>query len=546
MKDLSRRYLTYNCHDILFVTVCTLLMSIPASYEPHHFAKALFLGSFVQSLGYGVLLLFIIKKWPKLEVPFLTLLYLLFCIETYSYIRFESRFNPGILILILQTNYEEVKEFFTVYFLQWSSLLLLFIIVILYAFIVWLLKIAPKNIIHGSIFYLVSSIVAVILCFSFFFIPLPFPLGNNIINEFIISCQFVKNSHDELKTMEKMLDKIIIKPSSNQKHSPIIVLVIGESFNKHHSSLYGYPLITSPHLEAEKQCGRLMVYDNAHTPNNGTSFMMKYLFTLKSCNNHIADSSRYVLMPAVFRKSGYEVAYFDNQYTRSSGGELDYSCGYFLNPQRINNECFTYRNKETTAYDGDFIKRYEKEFRKSAKSLNIIHLKGQHFDAAQRYPAAFAHFTIADIHRSDLSNSERQQIADYDNATLYNDEVLNQIINIFRKEDAVVIYVSDHGEQIYDDNHHYFGRAFGSFKEKSTLRHVYEVPFIIWCSDNFKQYHSKKWLDIQSNTHRYVCIDDTSYLLFEIADIDFNYHQPCRSVINTNYLPHKTIIDDSY
>ena len=40
-----------------------------------------------------------------------------------------------------------------------------------------------------------------------------------------------------------------IKVENSDQHAPLIVLVIGESFNKYHSSLYGYELKTNPLLE---------------------------------------------------------------------------------------------------------------------------------------------------------------------------------------------------------------------------------------------------------------------------------------------------------
>ena len=248
-------------------------------------------------------------------------------------------------------------------------------------------------------------------------------------------------------------------------------------------------------------------------------------------------------MPYVFRKAGYQVAYFDNQYTRSSSGELDYSCVFFLNPQHINNSCFTYRNDETMPYDGDFIDQYKRHFIKQNKSLHIIHLMGQHFDASQRYPANYSKFTAEDIHRKDLDESQRRKTAEYDNATLYNDQVVSDIINEFRDLDAVIVYLSDHGEQIYDGDSHYFGRTFGSYKDTTTLKNVYQVPFMIWCSQKYQAAHPDHFRSICNSSSSAVCIDDVPYLLFNLAGIDFNYNDKHRSMIDSSYHSHQTIIE---
>lgn len=536
MKRLLDIYLC----DILWIIVCTLLIALPASYEPHHFAIALLLGSVCQSLAYIILLFFIIRKYTALKNLVFSALFLLFCIESFTYLLFGSRLNPAILTLILQTSQQEIKEFFQTFILTFKGLFYLLLFIVIYWLIFKLLQ-SKKSIFYVGTYGILLSILYIIFGISLFWLPLPFPLGHNSFNQIFISYQFIEKNHSEVHQMDALLDKIRILYSPKQDKASIIVFVIGESFNKHHSNLYGYRLPTSPLLTQEKNNEQLIVFNDVHTPTNGTAFAMKYFFTLKSCDNDY--DGKYVLLPAVFKKAGYKVGYFDNQYTRSSSGSLDYSCVYFLNPQRINNYCFDLRNNETTTYDGDFISKYKKLFFKQNKSLNIIHLMGQHFNASQRYPQEYSKFSGEDIHRSDLSKSECQQIAEYDNATYYNDKVLGSIIDEFRQKDAVIIYVSDHGEQIYDDDSHYFGRVFGSIYDVVTLKNVYQVPFMIWCSNQFIEKHPEKYNAIRLSSDKQMCIDNVSYLLLDLADINFNYYCPKRSIINNQYVLHKTIIN---
>ena len=44
-------------NDLLFVIVATLLMSVPAGYEPHHFAKTLFATATLNALAYSLLMM---------------------------------------------------------------------------------------------------------------------------------------------------------------------------------------------------------------------------------------------------------------------------------------------------------------------------------------------------------------------------------------------------------------------------------------------------------------------------------------------------------
>jgi heptose-I-phosphate ethanolaminephosphotransferase len=530
--------------DFFFLVVCTLLMAIPAGFEPDHFAKALFAGALVQSFAYSCILLLLVFRSSFLKHAAAIILFLLFFLECYLYLRFSSRFNPNILTLMLQTTPQEATEFFQVYLL---SPITLFFLVFVAGCLYLLHRLLNAD---GHYAWLKGKWVWVVIVLgtvaglSIPFLPLPFPLGNNTVNELVMSFDFVTERHAEINKMEKTIGEIEVLQPQQEKEAPTIVLVIGESFNKQHSSLYGYKLRTSPYLEKERQSGNLICFTHAMSPTNGTDYAMRFIFTLKGCEEtDTGDIHPFVLMPAVFRKAGFRVAYFDNQYTRSSGGAFDYSCGYFLNPVNISNQCFDYRNDETTEYDGPFVSLYRNAFLKGRKSLNIIHLKGQHFDAANRFPDSFRHFSTDDIKRDDLSDDERQTVADYDNATLYNDYVLHEIIEPFRNTNAVIIYFSDHGEQIYDAPLNYYGRGFGSGDKEYTRKAVYEVPFMVWCSPQFMNESNDLSMALRAAQSKPICIADVAYLLFDLAGIDFNFNVKTRSVLNSKYKPHRVSIN---
>mgnify|MGYP002859730615 CR=1 FL=1 len=528
--------------SLLFLVIVTILLALPASYEPHHFAKTLFVGALGQSFAYACVLA-LLTLWSKsLRRIVFTIVFVLFCVESFLFFRFGSRFDPNMLTMMLQTSWRESTEFFAVYILSLRSLLFLCGAAVLFILLQRCME-SPRltrPVRIGKVQALMGvGLFAV--CAALPLIPLPFPLGKNTVNQLAMSVGFVTERHAEVEKMANMIDQIVVSKSPAEPAAPVIVLVIGESFNKQHSSLYGYALRTSPILERELEAGRLLRYTKAISPTNGTDFAMRFIFTLKGCEHaDSTDRRQYVLFPAVFKKAGYYVAYFDNQYTRSTGGSLDYSCGYFLNPTYINEHCFDRRNAEITAYDGDFVDRYREEFSKKHKSLNIIHLMGQHFDARLRFPApAFARFDRDSIHRADLSDSERQQVADYDNATLYNDYVMGKIIDTFRDTEAVIVYLSDHGEQVYEGPQRYFGRGFGSTDDEVTLKSIYEVPFMVWCSDSFISKHADKYAALKHSTPEPLCTADVAFLLFDLADIDFNYNVKQKSFIDAGYRQHE-------
>jgi len=74
-----------------------------------------------------------------------------------------------------------------------------------------------------------------------------------------------------------------IKINSCRFTSPNIVLIIGETFNKHHSSLYGYGLNTNP------LCGSLggVMFDDVISPINATTTAFKYFLSFSETDNAI-------------------------------------------------------------------------------------------------------------------------------------------------------------------------------------------------------------------------------------------------------------------
>lgn len=528
---------------ILLLLLAVLFLSLPAGYENEAFAKGAFLTAFVSSLTWTILAFYLIRDRQVIKVLFFTIIYILFALETSLYLRFGSRVNGNIITLLMQTDWAETREFIAAYLLDWKIFCMFLCVIGVYCLLIHIVKrIHIKHLVQSRLYRYLSVpmvVLGLVLPYLLPYLPIPIVMGSNPIVGIYDAIQFVKNSHDDVDQFVSMIDKIEIYSDSCKHQSPTIVLVVGESFNKHRSSLYGYSLPTNPLLSKEKN---LVLFAHVNTPVCRTKGAMRYLFSLKSCDLGGADSVQYVLFPAVFKKASFKVAYFDNQYTRSRGGEADYGCSYFFSPKYINDHCFDFRNETLEEYDGDFISNYKSMFLKNGASLNIIHLKGQHMRAKRRYPSDFSFFAVDDIQRSDLSESEKQSVVEYDNATRYNDYVMHMIINEFRNDDAIVIYLSDHGENIFDGKGHRFGRIGNVFDEES-MYNLRQIPFMIWCSDTFICSRPEKYNAIKYASNLPLCLDDVAYMLFDLAGINFNYFKPERSALNSQYHPHKTALE---
>lgn len=109
-----------------------------------------------------------------------------------------------------------------------------------------------------------------------------------------------------------------------------IVLIIGESYNRHHSQLYGYGKPTTPRQLRRAEDGQLTAFSDVVSPWNLTSFVFKHIFSLYTVGDR-GEWCDYPLFPELFRKAGYRVTFITNQFLpQAEEAVYDFSGGFFL------------------------------------------------------------------------------------------------------------------------------------------------------------------------------------------------------------------------
>jgi lipid A ethanolaminephosphotransferase len=74
----------------------------------------------------------------------------------------------------------------------------------------------------------------------------------------------------------------------------------------------------------------------------------------------------------------------------------------------------------------------------------------------------------------------------YDNTILYTDFLLDSLINTLRAMtdwNSAMIFISDHGESLGENKMFMHGLPM-----KLAPKFQYEIPFLVWTSDNFRDY----------------------------------------------------------
>ena len=337
-------------------------------------------------------------------------------------------------------------------------------------------------------------------------------------------------------------------PTIEEPDSLTLVYVLGESYIKHHAGIYGYPLNTTPRLNAERERGNLFVFNDVVAQENITSVVEKNTFSI----NSVADGESWFETPnftTIFKRSGYDVYMWDIQRDFMAHKLFTMTVNQYVYNPEISRLSYTATNRRRLSYDGDLIDDFAHSVKfKNKHNLVVFHLFGQHVAPSNRYRKGSyydGYFTADSIKRTEkwLTSKKKTDIANYDNATLYNDAVIGKIIDLYRQRNAVIVYFSDHGEEMYD-----FRDAKGRHSElvprAGTLKFQYEVPFVVWCSDAYMQRYPQAVQRLKAALNRPFMTDNVGQLLFSLGKVKTVYYKPERDPMSPQFKPRKRILYD--
>jgi len=239
-----------------------------------------------------------------------------------------------------------------------------------------------------------------------------------------------------------------------------VVVVIGESANKHHMGLYGYDKKTTPFLSSMKN--KIFIF-NAIAPVNQTRYSVPILLTEANVHDF---TNQYIYSPSIvktFYKRGYKTNWISNQ---GIAGKHDGTVSSLA--LEADKQVFINKGDFFTAETDDKILNYLDELKEnSKKELNVFHLIGSHLAYERRYTKEHLFY-----------NDPKTSIEKYDNTIFFTDYILENIYKHFsNNKKLLLIYVSDHGEVIDSHTTHLCGHSFNP-----AHKDEYDIPFIIYSS----------------------------------------------------------------
>ena len=292
-------------------------------------------------------------------------------------------------------------------------------------------------------------------------------LGENYVNELRRPDTFTLHATDAKR----------VAPTSSTTKPRLMVFVVGETARADHFGLNGYARNTTPLLSKQSN---LYSFKDAVSCGTSTAYSVPCMFSYANRENYDIDTAKYnenVL--DTLSKQGVNVVWRDNN--SSSKGVADRVTFEDYKTADTNPNCDV-ECRDIGMLDGfdKLVKSGSSPKETPKDTLILLHQMGNHGPAYyQRYPKEFETYKPVCM-TNELSKCDTQSVINgYDNAILYTDYFLNNVIDTLKTYeqdyDVVMIYMSDHGESLGENNIYLHGLPYKFAPD--TQKHV---PAVIW------------------------------------------------------------------
>lgn len=317
----------------------------------------------------------------------------------------------------------------------------------------------------------------------------------------------------------------------------MIVLVIGESSRYDRWSLNGYERETNPLLKQEKQ---LVLFSDMITPVSATRLSVPIISTRKDAQQSLKPGFFEKSFISAFKEAGFKTVWLSNQM---SFGQFDTPTSVIAKEadevRFLNLGGFT----NSSSFDDVLLDPLQKALSDPAKKkLIVLHSLGNHWNYSHRHPAEFDQwrpslFGVNKPAYTDLKNKTALSNS-YDNSILYTDWFLSQVITQLKQtqELSALMYVSDHGQTLYDGTCKY------AFHGHNT-KYEFQIPAFVWYSTLFKDQFPTKVSALNSNKDARLSTENVFHSLLDMADIHYPDEQLDRSVFSMKWKAHVRYVD---
>ena len=304
----------------------------------------------------------------------------------------------------------------------------------------------------------------------------------------------------------------------------VYLLVIGETARADNWEINGYSRPTNPRLS--RRSG-LISYPKALSESNTTHKSVPLLMSHLDAASFGDSIYQVRSIIDAFGEAGYTTLWISDQQRNGSlidffGSRADHA--HFLTDDKLGHQ-----DMELCGYLRD-----ELDSLAGRKLFIVLHTYGSHFNYKERYSAPYAVFGPEGSAEASVGNRPGL-INAYDNTIVYTDAVLDSIMTTVEQtgHPAALLYLSDHGEDIFDDSRHRFLHA----SPTPTFWQLH-VPMLIWMSESYRKIHLDEYAAAKANQYLDVSSSrSTFHTLTEMAGLRTRVLDPSASLASRSYAP---------
>ena len=317
--------------------------------------------------------------------------------------------------------------------------------------------------------------------------------------------------------------------AADRKPLTLIVLV-GETFNRNHMSLYGYCRSTTPHLMALGD--QLYAFSDLISPMPLTAAAVPNSLRLLRMPQGKTDAS---LLP-VLNAGGFDTSWISNQANVTSPPN---SVMRLAMPARhhvwLNSfEALTVADPP----DGVMLAPLARALAdKAPRKAIFLHMMGAHILYADRVPPD-AMLPALPPFPATRTGAQTASINAYDRAIQYDDDLFAAVIAQASRQggDAAVVIYGDHGEENFDQV------SFQGHGWPDSTRGMVETPLLVWLSPSLRQHRPDLVAALSRAVREKLEISDIAPVIVDIAGLEVAGLAADARPLSASFLPVRRMV----
>ena len=302
----------------------------------------------------------------------------------------------------------------------------------------------------------------------------------------------------------------------------LFILVVGETARAMNWGLNGYARQTTPELAALD----VVNFSDVGSCGTNTETSVPCMFSRIGRRDYDEDRIRgEESLLHVVHRAGFDVQWRDNQ--SGCKGVCD-----GLPMQKMVDTPDPALCSGSECMDEILLKGLEAQLANGKdKHLIVLHQMGSHGPAYhRRAPDEFKRYTPA-CDTAELRKCSREAVVNaYDNSIAYTDHVLAEAIRFLQAQsdryDTALLYVSDHGESLGENNMFLHGLPYAIAPVQQT-----QVPMVMWLSPSFADSRHIDLACLRNQATQRATHDNLFHTLLGLLDVQTNVYEPALDLV---------------